>query len=617
LVDGVRFNNSTFRTGPNQYLASFPPWAVERVEVLRGPSSVLYGDGAMGGVIHLVTGDPRSLGPGPHARASTFFASADASAGSDLRIGAGLGDLALLGGAGFATFDDLRAGGGLVEPASGYFAGGGDIRFSWMPGSLGLEISGAWFGARTADAGRTDRLGAGEIRFYDNDDHLAWLAAAWKGTGVLRRIALTVSYHRMEERADRYGCLVDAAGLVLDQGACAFRTLTAIERWRVYKDTVDTLGGELISKLDLFDRRLRLTMGAALYQDFVGSGMQDARSGDGLVFEDAERGNFSDDSRYRTLGAFLHGDLLLWRFADRSGELRADGGGRFSHFSAFAPDVPGIGDVEYGHGGFVGEAGLRFVTPDLLAVWGSWAQGLRAPNLQETTVLGDTGSKFEVPSGELRPECSDTLEFGARFRLDPLSLEAVWYRSWIVDAIDEEPATWQGLAEVDGVPVVRRVNAERGVFTGVEGGAALRLWRLTLGGGLGWMRGTLEDTAGSHPARRIPPLSGSGSLRYDSPGRDRFAELAVRFAAAQHDLHPSDEQDLRICEDGYQTGVLQESCAGTPGWYNLDWRGGMRLFDSARLVLALSNLTDQRYRPHGSGFHAPGFDARLLFTVER
>jgi outer membrane receptor protein involved in Fe transport len=617
LVDGVRFNNSTFRTGPNQYLATFPPWAVERIEVLRGPSSVLHGDGAMGGVIHLATADPRSLGAGPHARASTFFASADTSTGADLRVGAGLGDLALLGGVGFATFDDLRAGGGLVEPASGYHGGGGNLRFSWLPGPSGLEISGAWLGARTADAGRTDRLGAGEIRFYDNDDHLAWIEVAWKGSGVLRKIALAVSYHRMEERVDRYGCLVDAAGLALDQGACASRAPAALERWRVYEDAVDTLGGELISKLDLFDRRLRLTTGAALYQDFVASGLRDARAADGFAFEDAGRGNFSDDSRYRTLGAFLHGDLLLWRFADGVGELRAGAGGRWSHFAAFAPDVPGIGDVEYGHGGFVGEAGLRWITPERLTVWGSWAQGLRAPNLQESTVLGDTGSKFEVPNEDLRPERLDTLEIGTRLELDPLALEAAWYRSWIADAMDEEPATWQGRPEVDGAPVIRRVNAERGVLTGVEGGASLRFWRLILGGGLGWMRGTLEDDAGSHPARRIPPLTGLGSLRYDSPGRERFAELALRFAAAQRELHPSDEQDLRICEDGYHTGALREPCAGTPGWYSLDWRGGLRLFGAARLVLALSNLTDQRYKPHGSGFHAPGFDARLLLTVER
>ena len=61
LIVGVRFNNSTFRTGPNQYLAMIDPWSVERLEVLRGPGSVMYGTDAMGGVINAVTLSPRKL----------------------------------------------------------------------------------------------------------------------------------------------------------------------------------------------------------------------------------------------------------------------------------------------------------------------------------------------------------------------------------------------------------------------------------------------------------------------------------------------------------------------------------------------------------------------------
>ncbi len=54
-IDWVRLNNSTFRSGPNQYTATIAPENLGRVEVLLGSSSTLYGSGAMGGVINLFT----------------------------------------------------------------------------------------------------------------------------------------------------------------------------------------------------------------------------------------------------------------------------------------------------------------------------------------------------------------------------------------------------------------------------------------------------------------------------------------------------------------------------------------------------------------------------------
>ena len=56
-IDGVRLNNSTFRSGPNQYLATISPDNLDRIEVLRGAGSMLYGSGAMGGVISMFTKD--------------------------------------------------------------------------------------------------------------------------------------------------------------------------------------------------------------------------------------------------------------------------------------------------------------------------------------------------------------------------------------------------------------------------------------------------------------------------------------------------------------------------------------------------------------------------------
>ncbi|KAA3656918.1 MAG: TonB-dependent receptor, partial [Calditrichaeota bacterium] len=58
LVDGIRMNNATYRGGNLHYLNTLNPGAIERMEVVHGPSSVLYGSDALGGTINTLTITP-------------------------------------------------------------------------------------------------------------------------------------------------------------------------------------------------------------------------------------------------------------------------------------------------------------------------------------------------------------------------------------------------------------------------------------------------------------------------------------------------------------------------------------------------------------------------------
>jgi len=52
LMDGIRMNNAS---GSGVDLSNLPLENIEKIEVLRGADSAVYGDGAMGGVVNLVT----------------------------------------------------------------------------------------------------------------------------------------------------------------------------------------------------------------------------------------------------------------------------------------------------------------------------------------------------------------------------------------------------------------------------------------------------------------------------------------------------------------------------------------------------------------------------------
>ena len=73
MVDGIRLSNSTFRYGPNQYLNTVAPHSVERVEVVRGSGSTLYGSDAIGGVVNVLSRGPRFAGEDVQASARVLL----------------------------------------------------------------------------------------------------------------------------------------------------------------------------------------------------------------------------------------------------------------------------------------------------------------------------------------------------------------------------------------------------------------------------------------------------------------------------------------------------------------------------------------------------------------
>ncbi|MFC5549563.1 TonB-dependent receptor [Massilia aerilata] len=80
LVDGVRLNENELA---NSVLSTIPIDTVERIEIVRGGSSVLYGEGATGGVIQIVTRkDARYARSGTHG---SVFAEAGQFKERDLR----------------------------------------------------------------------------------------------------------------------------------------------------------------------------------------------------------------------------------------------------------------------------------------------------------------------------------------------------------------------------------------------------------------------------------------------------------------------------------------------------------------------------------------------------
>jgi hemoglobin/transferrin/lactoferrin receptor protein len=616
LFDGIRVSNSTYRTGPNQYLALMDPWALSSFELLRGPGSVLYGSDAMGGVLHGLSKNPRKLFDrswGLDGRLS--FASAYPGLGGSLQADLRQGDYGGYVGASFDHFGEVVAGGGVKQPLSDYQRSA--IRHkSTVTLAPDLMLTAALFETSIRGAGRAEKINLGRHRNYDNDDLLSYVRLDRLGKGWLYRMRLNVSYHMTHELDSGVRCAT-SGGVVTDRAACLASSAKQVTRRYENRDTVHTPG--LFATLDsrFWDNRLRTIAGVESYLDVVDSNARDAGATPSQ-WQNRKRGNYSSGSTYASLGAFVRGDADLLKWGDSTVTMEA--GGRLSCFSASAPDVPGLGDVDYADAGFVMSTGLGYRYRDQVHLYTDFSQGFRAPNLQESTVLGDTGAFFEVPNGDLEPVRSDTVEVGMKLKTDLFGLNmAGWYSSlsnlFGREMLSEAEIANLGIdqAALGGQPVARRVNRDSAWYRGVDLALKTRSWSgLSLFSAVSWVDGEVDLGDGQWvPSRRLPPLSGNAGLRYESPELGIYGEFFVRYAAAQHELHPDDVQDYRICEDPNRPGQLLADCQGTAGWSTLNLRAGLTLTENFTFDLRFENLGDTHYRIHGSGLDAPGFNGML------
>ena len=109
VVDGVRMNNAIYRGGHLQNVITLDPNIQDRVEVLFGSSSVIYGSDALGGVMHFYSKDPAFDLP-LQVNAMTRYASVNNEFTGHLDFNVGFKNFASLTSISYSRFGDLRSG---------------------------------------------------------------------------------------------------------------------------------------------------------------------------------------------------------------------------------------------------------------------------------------------------------------------------------------------------------------------------------------------------------------------------------------------------------------------------------------------------------------------------
>ncbi len=597
LVDGVRLNNSVYRTGPVQYLNLIDPYSIDRIEVLRGPGSVLYGSDAMGGVIQVFGAKPDTSGgrDGFHfgGRALQRFSSAELGLVNHVRAEVGYNGFGVLGGWTLKSLSNMTGGRGVGEQSySGYnhWSAMGAVEQRIQGGLLsGWKVRMGYLLARIHNAGRTDKLYTkNSLQMYDNFDDLVYGQIHARFRPLRTRGRLILSYQRFFERKD--------SSLVADDFA------TVMESTRD-ETQVHTLGADLQLRSLLWGRRLQLQYGGMWYHDNVGSSRQFRSAGDSWARLDSLP--YPDGSSYHNWGA--HALVTGVPVRAKGHELHLTAGYRLHGMRGEAPSQLSLPAVSFSHVGHVAHGSVRYIYRDRAVLAATFSQGFRAPNLFEAVMLGDSGQFFHVPNADLGPERSDTMELLFRGRFGRVRFGYTFYATLLHSLIKRDFTTYDGQTEVGGKPVTWNVNAGRGLMFGMASTLKIRMGRgFSLGGHLTYTWGEQwVDDGMDLPLRLVPPLFGGARLRYDMPafGKIRgYAQTSIRGAGKQSRLSPEDIKDSRI-PDG-----------GTEGWAVWNLRVGAHINRHVRVTLAVDNLTNNKYRYHGSGLWAPG--TNVMLTAE-
>jgi vitamin B12 transporter len=211
LIDGVRAMDPSAPAGAFDF-GNLLTSSIERVEVLRGPNSVIWGSQALGGVVNIVTQAPVD---GITARANAEYGYAD-QVSANAAIAAGNDSLqgALTGGY-FRTDGVSQAAAGTEADGYRQYNASGRLRYEFAPG-VGVDLRGYYADSRVD----LDGYPAPTYSFADTDEYstaqeLYGYAGLFADIGpVSNRIAFTIA----DINRDGYDPDIDSAPIYLYRG---------------------------------------------------------------------------------------------------------------------------------------------------------------------------------------------------------------------------------------------------------------------------------------------------------------------------------------------------------------------------------------------------------------
>ncbi len=564
--DGIRLNNATFRSGPNQYVSIMDSFLISKIEVFRGSESPLYGSDTLGGSIAYYSKNP-SNGIG-----STFIY--DTSNDSFVsNINAGIKKDLYAVGFDFTTNDTGNVEGGEGVGTQDFtsfhyyaFSGKSNVDF----GKFGqLTLFGSYF--TQLDGYRTDKSKVDNyIQFPEQNHGIYYLSHKIHFNSIKTTLASTFAYQTTYQETDTY-----------KNGALNLNQIDEVYQYAA------------LFRANTFIDEISLFYGIELTRDHVDS--EQTKSGKTTIGQHLDNADYDMYSQYLKVD-YKWNDLTvgigerftyvwLHEVKDRTGEL----------FEYTNSNVSFSGFIQYN------------LTDDYNVAF-NISQGLRNPNLSDLSGNIDSGSGYEIGNTELKPEESLMYEIVQKYKANGLNLILSLYYVDFKNFISKEEL------EADDIPagfedydkVYKKQNVNKSHIYGGELGLEYKYKsQFDVKGSVYYTyseedlnKDDLAEWKEENPTlktpymSKIPPLSGFLKLTGHYNDNVDFT-YKMTYAMEQDKLSDSDLEDVRIPEGGTPSFLIHSI-------------GVSFLFEKVQIHTFLNNIADEKYKYHASGVWGAG-----------
>lgn len=619
-VDGVRMNNAVYRAGHLQNIITIDNMILDRMEVLYGPSSTLYGSDALGGVVSMFTRNPKLSDKGKTivSGSSTLrYASATAEKRGNIILNIGGTKWASLTSVTYGSFGDMVQGKNRsskypnfgLKPFIVQRNGNTDIavpnpdpnkqtpsgydqidvlqKFLYKASEKIEHVFNFQF-SNTSDLPRYDRLSEGTLAapvyaewYYGPQvrNLVSYHLNATKQQGFFQDLKLTASFQDIEEsRITR-----------------RFNNNNKDYRW----ERINVFGLNFDAKH--YHGKHELHVGAESYTNFVRS--------------TAERRNIVTGALSRITTRYADGPTKMSSNAvyaqhtyKISDEWTLNDGIRFNLVQMNAR----FADTTLMHFPFnrakqnniavTGNIGLVYATKDNFRMALVFSSGFRAPNVDDLSKVFDTRTGIVVvPNTNIQPEYTYNGELSMAKQTKAYTLGASFFYTIFRNALVLDKYTFNGQDSIFYSGVKSAVFANQNKASAFVTG-------FSLNGAVTIAKGTAIDAVVTYtygrytdqnkvkiPLDHVPPVYGKIGIKTEQNKWNAECYTLFNGWKKLKNYNPNGEDNLQYA-----------TADGMPSWFTLNLKTGFTFSKQLQAVLVLENITDRNYRYFASGISAPG-----------